>query len=74
MKISNAKILMGNDSSLTPFIETEKQFFKILPDFRHRPDQIYHIWKIPLDDPLIILPSICWDCEASFLANLQDTY
>ena len=36
-----------------------KPFFKILPDFHHRSDQIYHIWKSPLDDPLIILPSIC---------------
>ena len=35
-----------------------KAFFIILPDFRHRSGQKYHIWKGPLGDPLIILPSI----------------
>ena len=35
-----------------------KPFLKILPDFRHRSNQIYHILKSPLGDPLIILPSI----------------
>ena len=53
MKILNGAILTRNASFLTPFIETENHFFEILPDFRHRSDQIYHIWKSPLGDPLI---------------------
>ena len=61
MKILNAKIQMGNASFLTSFLETENLFFKILPDFRHRSDQIYHLRKSPLGDPLIILPSIIVD-------------
>ena len=40
-------------------------FFKILPDFRHRSDQIDHIWKSPLDGPLIILPSICSETKGA---------
>ena len=36
-----------------------KPFFEVLPDFRHTSGQIYHIWKSPLGDPLIILPNIC---------------
>ena len=38
-----------------PLPRDRKPFFKILPDFRHRSDQIYHTWKSPLGDPLIIL-------------------
>ena len=41
-----------------PFPRDRKPFFKILPVFRHWSSQIYHIWKSPLGDPLIILPSI----------------
>ena len=37
-----------------PLHRDRKPFFKILPDFRHRSDQIYHIWKSPLGDPLIV--------------------
>ena len=41
-----------------PLLRDQKPVFKILPGFRHRSDQIYHILKSPLGDPLIILPSI----------------
>ena len=41
-----------------PLPRDRKPFFKILPDFRHRSGQIYHICKCPLGDPLIILPRI----------------
>ena len=57
MKILNANILMEN-AHFDPLPRDRKPFFKILPGFRHRSDQIYHIWKSPLGDPLIILPSI----------------
>ena len=58
MKTLDAKVLMGIASFLTPLPGDRKPFFKILPDFRHRSDQLYHISKSPLGDPLIILPSI----------------
>ena len=41
-----------------PLPRDRKPIFKILPNFCHKSDQIYHIWKGPLGDPLIILPSI----------------
>ena len=50
---------MGNASFLTSSLETENLFFlQNIAFFCHRSDQIYHIWKSPLGDPLIILPSI----------------
>ena len=49
---------MGNASFFDPLPRDRKPFFKILPDFCHRSDQIYHKWKSPLGDPLFILPSI----------------
>ena len=51
--------LHGKCFMFDPLPRDRKPFFKILPDFRHRSqDQIYHIWKSSLGDPLIILQSI----------------
>ena len=50
--------LNGKCFILDPLPRDRKLFFKILHDFRHRSDQIYHVRKSPLGDPLIILPSI----------------
>ena len=43
-----------------PLPRDQKPFFKILPDVRHMSDQLYHIWKSPLGDPIVILPSILY--------------
>ena len=48
----------GNCFIYDPLPGDRKTFFKILPDFCHRSDQLYHIWKSPLGDTLIILASI----------------
>ena len=58
MKIVNAKILMGNASFLTPFLETENHFSKscLISAIGLTKYTIYG--KVHLGDPLIILPSI----------------
>ena len=43
---------------LPPSKRPKTIFQNIMPDFRHRSDQIYHIWKTALGDPFIILSSI----------------
>ena len=48
-----------------------KPSLKILPDFRHRSNQINHIWKSQLSDPFIILPSIC---EFSLYKSIVSLY
>ena len=50
--------LNGKCLNFEPIPRDRKPFFKILPDFRHRSDQMNHIWKSLLGDPLIILLSI----------------
>ena len=54
MEILNCKILMGYASFLTNFLKTVNHFSK----YCLISDQIYHVWKSPLSDTLIILPSI----------------
>ena len=58
MKIFNCQYFYGKCFIFDPLPRDRKPFFKILPNFCHMSDQIYHIWKSPLGDPLIILPSI----------------
>ena len=61
--------LNGKCFIFDPIPRDRKPFFKILPDFRHRSDLIYHIWKIQLGDPLIILASIYHINITAFTVN-----
>ena len=58
----NEKILFQNFNGkcfiFDRLYRDRNHFSKTLPDFRHRSDQLYHLWQSPLGDPLIILQSI----------------
>ena len=48
-----------------PLYRNRKPFFNIMSGLSHIPDQIYHLWKLTLSGPKIILRSILVNSQIS---------